>query len=91
MAIAYRELVEACCFVGDNERAEEYALKSLHMLEKFFPDINPEVLFTYRILVAFYHDLGREEDFKRCDEKTTEIFKKVQTNVWTNKLSYAQP
>ena len=90
LAKAYRELAESFAFSGDNARAEEYALKSLHMLEKFFPDAHPEILFTYRVLCAIYQNSGRVEDHKRCDEKASDIFFKVQRNIWQNKLAYAR-
>ena len=87
---AYRELAEAFSLAGDNFHAEEYAFKSLHMLEKFFPDAHPEILFTYKLLCAIYQNSGRVEEHKRCDEKASDIFFKVQSNVWRNKLAYAR-
>lgn len=90
LAKAYRDLAESFALAGDNEHAEEYALKSLHMLEKFFPDTNPEILFTYKLLCAIYQNSGRVEEHKRCDEKASDIFFKVQRNVWQNKLAYAR-
>lgn len=90
LAKAYRELAESFALAGDNEHAEEYALKSLHMLEKFFPDAHPEILFTYRVLCAIYQESGRVEEHERCDKKASDIFFKVQRNVWQSKLDYAR-